>query len=74
MGQVVENNVEFSGAKESQMVVVVTGSATLQAKAANGTWVNVPDGALTDTVQCIVAPFDAIFRFTSVTGTVVVYG
>ena len=66
------NDEPFSGSRGNTITAVVTGTAKLQMKAPDGTWVDVPDGAVTaSTVYSFHAPpGGAIFRFTDVTGTV----
>lgn len=69
----VENEAPFGGGSDGLITAVVTGSATLQAKGANGVWVNVPDGAVSDTVFSFHAPPGSIWRFTGMTGTAAVF-
>ena len=69
-------NQEFSGVAKSGSVinaVIAGGPATLQTKAADESWVAVPDGVGTDTAFSFYAPVNAVFRFTFGAGTVEVY-
>lgn len=70
--QVVEDE-EFSGSDTGFVTAVVTGDATLQARSAAATWVAVPDGAVSDTVFTFHAPVGSVWRFTSMTGTVMLF-
>jgi hypothetical protein len=69
---VVEDEV-FSGSDTGFVTAVITGDATLEARSAAGTWIEVPDGAVTDTVFTFHAPVGSVWRFTSVTGTVMLF-
>jgi len=70
----VTNEEAFPGALKGVITAVITGAATLEAKGADGSWVAVPDGAVTDTVFSFHAPFGSIFRFTGMTGTAAIFG
>lgn len=72
----VTSNQEFTGvAKAGSMInaVIAGGPATLQEKAADGTWIDVPDGAGTSTAFTFYAPVQAIFRFNFSSGSVAIY-
>lgn len=70
----VENEQPFPGSPTGTLTIVVVGPAVLEAKGADGSWVAVPDGAQTDTVFSVNAPFGSIFRLTGMSGPAAVFG
>jgi hypothetical protein len=69
----VENEQPFPGGARGVITAVVVGDATLQAKGADGSWVNVPDGNVGDTVYSFFAPTGSVWRFTGMTGSVEIF-